>query len=346
MKQPSSIPIEAFLEQQKAGNPVIDVRSPAEFEAGHIPGGINIPLFSNEERAEVGTLYKQSGQESAILRGLEIIGPKMAGFVRQAKEIPFQDQLLVHCWRGGMRSGSFGWLLNTAGLPAVTLAGGYKSYRSELLAFFDTRFSLYILTGGTGSGKTELLHLLREKGEQVVDLEGLAHHKGSVFGGMGQQEQPSSEQFQNELYLQMKEMDLSRPIWLEDESISLGNVFIPHPLWNQLRRAPLIRTELSRPARVERLVREYGQFEPQELAAAIQKIGKRLGGQHAKAALEALEENNLEEVASILLTYYDKAYEIGISKRRELLQFEAEYDFFNPETITEEILQYVWKTSN
>lgn len=346
MKQPSSIPIEAFLEQQKAGNPIIDVRSPAEFEAGHIPGALNIPLFSNEERAEVGTLYKQSGQEPAILRGLEIIGPKMAGFVRRAKEIPFQDQLLVHCWRGGMRSGSFGWLLNTAGLQAVTLAGGYKSYRHELLTFFDTRFPLYILTGGTGSGKTELLHLLREKGEQVVDLEGLAHHKGSVFGGMGQQEQPPSEQFQNELFLQMKEMDLSRPIWLEDESISLGNVFIPHPLWNQLRRAPLIRTELSRPARVERLVKEYGQFDSKELAAAIQKIGKRLGGQHAKAALEALEKNNLEEVASILLTYYDKAYEIGISKRKELLQFEAEYEFFNPETITEEILQYVWKTSN
>jgi tRNA 2-selenouridine synthase len=141
-------------------------------------------------------------------------------------------------------------------------------------------------------------------------------------------------------------MDPTQPIWLEDESISLGNVFIPHPLWNQLRRAPLIRTELSRPARVERLLKEYGQFESQELAAAIQKIAKRLGGQHAKAALEALEENKLKEVASILLIYYDKAYEIGINKRKDLLQFEAEYEFFNPETITQDILQYVWKTSN
>ncbi len=346
MKQSTSIAIESFLKLQKEGNPVIDVRSPAEFEAGHIPGALNMPLFSNEERAEIGTLYKQSGQEPAILRGLEIVGPKMAGFVRQAKELPYQQQLLVHCWRGGMRSGSFGWLLNTAGLPAVTLAGGYKSYRSKLLAFFDTSFALYVLTGGTGSGKTELLHLLKEKGEQVVDLEGLAHHKGSVFGGMGQQEQPSSEQFQNELFLQMQEMDPTQPIWVEDESISLGNVFIPHPLWNQLRRAPLIRTELSRAARVERLVKEYGLFDTQALAAAIHKITKRLGGQHAKAALEALEENNLKEVASILLVYYDKAYEIGINKRKELLQFEAEYEFFNPETITQDILQYVWKTSN
>ena len=346
MKQSSSIAIEAFLKLQKKGNPIIDVRSPAEFADGHIPGAVNIPLFSNEERAEVGTLYKQSGQEAAILRGLEIVGPKMANFVRQAKTLPFQEQLLVHCWRGGMRSGSFGWLLQTAGLPAVTLAGGYKSYRRKLLDFFDTPFALYILTGGTGSGKTELLHLLKQKGEQVVDLEGLAYHKGSVFGGLGQPEQPSSEQFQNELFLQMQEMDPAQPIWLEDESISLGNVFIPHPLWNQLRRAPLIRTELSRPARIERLVKEYGQFPTQELTAAIQKIGKRLGGQHAKAALEALEKNKLEEVASILLTYYDKAYQIGINKRKELLQFEAEYQFFNPETITEDILQYVWKTSN
>ena len=346
MKQSPSIPIDAFLELQKVGSPVIDVRSPAEFEAGHIPGAINIPLFSNEERAEIGTLYKQQGQEAAILRGLEIVGPKMAGFARQAKTLPFQEQLLVHCWRGGMRSGSFGWLLNTAGLPAVTLSGGYKSYRHKLLEFFETPFHLYVLTGGTGSGKTELLHYLKQKGEQVVDLEGLAHHKGSVFGGMGQQEQPSSEQFQNELFLQMQEMDPAQPIWLEDESISLGNVFIPHPLWNQLRKAPLIRTELSRPARVERLVKEYGQFDTQELGAAIQKISKRLGGQHAKAALEALKETNLEKVASILLTYYDKTYAIGINKRKELLQFEAEYEFFNPETITEDILKHVWKTSN
>lgn len=345
MKKSPAIETADFLELQKAGNPIIDVRSPAEFVGGHIPGARNIPLFSNEERAEIGTLYKEQGQEAAVLRGLEIVGPKMAGFVREAKELPYKEQLLVHCWRGGMRSGSFGWLLNTAGLPAVILSGGYKSYRNHLLEFFGTSFSLLILTGGTGSGKTELLHHLREKGEQVVDLEGLAHHKGSVFGGMGQQEQPSSEQFQNELFLQMKEMDISRPVWLEDESISLGNVFIPHPLWNQLRRAPLIRVELALPARVERLVKEYGTIDREELAAGIEKINKRLGGQHAKAALEALQENNLAEVASILLTYYDKAYQRGIDKRQDLLRYQAEYDFFNPEVISEDILNHLWKTS-
>ncbi|WP_040664859.1 tRNA 2-selenouridine(34) synthase MnmH [Nafulsella turpanensis] len=346
MKKSPAIDITDFLELRKAGNPVIDVRSPAEFEAGHIPGACNIPLFSNKERAEIGTLYKQQGQEAAILRGLEIVGPKMADFVRQAKALPFKNQLLVHCWRGGMRSGSFGWLLNTAGLPAATLTGGYKSYRNHLLDFFGTAFSLLILTGGTGNGKTELLHHLQQKGEQVIDLEGLAHHKGSVFGGMGQQEQPSSEQFQNELFLQMKEMDISRPIWLEDESISLGNVFIPHPLWNQLRRAPLVRVELALPLRIERLVREYGNFPPQMLAEAIEKLGKRLGGQHAKAALEALQQNNLTEVAAILLVYYDKAYQQGIDKRKELLCYEAAYDFFDPEAISEDILKHVWKTSN
>ena len=346
MKKSPAIDITEFLELQKADNSIIDVRSPAEFEAGHIPGAHNIPLFSNEERAEIGTLYKQQGQQAATLRGLEIVGPKMAGFVRHAKEISFQEHLLVHCWRGGMRSGSFSWLLNMAGLPAVTLTGGYKCYRNHLLEFFGQPFSLLILTGGTGSGKTELLHHFRQKGEQVIDLEGLAHHKGSVFGGMGQQEQPSSEQFKNELFLQMKEMDISRPIWLEDESISLGNVFIPHPLWNQLRLAPLIRVELARPARVERLVREYGSIEREELAAGIEKISKRLGGQHAKAALEALQENNLAEVASTLLTYYDKAYQRGIDKRQDLLRYQAEYDFFNPEAISEDILNHLWKTSS
>lgn len=346
MKKSPSIDIEAFLALQQQGEPVIDVRSPAEFEAGHLPGATNIPLFSNEERAEIGTLYKQRGQQEAIERGLEIVGPKMAGFVRQAKALPRHEQLLVHCWRGGMRSGSFSWLLNTAGLPAVTLTGGYKSYRNHLLDFFGQPFSLYILTGGTGSGKTELLHEFKRKGEQVIDLEGLAHHKGSVFGWMGQPAQPSSEQFQNELYQQMRRLDRSRPIWLEDESISLGNVFIPHPLWNQLRQAPLFKIELSKSARVQRLVKEYGQFDPQMLAEAIHKLSKRLGGQHAKAALEALQDDRLDEVASLLLTYYDKAYEIGVSKRQELLQFTGTYDFFDPSTITQDILTYVWKTSN
>lgn len=325
---------------------MIDVRSPAEFAAGHIPGAVNIPLFSNEERAKVGTLYKQEGQESAILRGLEIVGPKMADFVRQAKALPYQDSLLVHCWRGGMRSGSFGWLLTTAGLPAATLTGGYKSFRNYLLDFFAQPFQLYVLTGYTGSGKTELLQELKRKGEQVVDLEGLARHKGSVFGGMGQMDQPTSEQFQNELFRQMQEMNPSRPIWLEDESISLGNVFIPLPFWHQLRKAPLLRIELGKEARVQRLVKEYGQFDPQMLEEAIGKLTKRLGGQHAKKALEALQENKLEEVAVILLTYYDKAYELGIEKRKELLQYTAAYDTFDSERITQDLLKHLWKTSD
>lgn len=346
MKKSPSIDIEAFLALQQQGEPVIDVRSPAEFEAGHLPGATNIPLFSNMERAEIGTLYKQQGQEAAIERGLEIVGPKMADFVRQAKTLARREQLLVHCWRGGMRSGSFAWLLNMAGLPAVTLMGGYKSYRTHLLEFFAEPFSLYVLTGGTGSGKTELLHEFRKIGEQVIDLEALAHHKGSVFGWMGQEAQPSSEQFQNELYQQMKAMDRSRPIWLEDESISLGNVFIPHPLWDQLRQAPLFRIEISKAARVQRLVKEYGQFNPKILAEAIHKLTKRLGGQHAKAALDALQEDRLDEVASILLTYYDKAYEIGVSKRQELLQFTGTYEIFDPSTITQDILHHAWKTSN
>ena len=343
-KIPAYEPTE-FLDLQKKGNPVIDVRSPAEFAAGHIPGAVNIPLFSNEERAEIGTLYKQQGQEVAVLRGLEIVGPKMAGFVRQAKALPYQDTLLVHCWRGGMRSGSFGWLLSTAGLPTAILTGGYKNFRNHLLDFFAQPFQLYVVTGYTGSGKTEILQELKRKGEQVIDLENLAQHKGSVFGGMGQSSQPTSEQFQNELFRQMQEMDRARPFWLEDESISLGNVFIPHPLWHQLRQAPLLRIELTKEIRVQRLVSEYGRFDRLGLEEAILKISKRLGGQHAKRALEALHENKLEEVAVILLTYYDKAYEQGIAKRKELLQFEGVYNSFDPEHITKDLLNYLWKTS-
>lgn len=310
-------------------NPVIDVRSPAEFEYGRIPGAMNMPLFENEERAEIGTLYKQKGKELAIKRGLEIVGPKMRRMVETAEALPYKEALLVHCWRGGMRSGSVAWLLETYGLPVLTLNGGYKSFRGHVLEQFEVPLRLMVITGPTGSGKTELLGALRESGEQVIDLEGLAHHKGSVFGELGQVAQPSSEHFQNGLFWELRNFDPARTIWLEDESIGIGKVMIPEPFWRQMGKSPRVHFRMDRNVRISRLVREYGSFPAEVLAAKINLLEKRLGGQHAKEAITALKDGNLAAVADKLLVYYDKAYSNALLHHQYELVAEINADHEN-----------------
>jgi tRNA 2-selenouridine synthase len=302
-----SLAIQDFL-QASAEIPVIDVRSPGEFLRGHIPGAHNIPLFNNEERALVGTKYKQVGKEEAVLLGLEIVGPKMASFVREAKAISKNGKVLVHCWRGGMRSGSFAWLLNTSGLQAITLKQGYKAYRRHVLKSFASPYTLIVLGGETGSGKTEILASLKERGEQVIDLEALAHHKGSAFGALGQQPQPGVEEFENILYTELRGMDTNRRIWVEDESKSIGRVFIPPDFWQQMKQAMMFRIALPKEARVERLLKEYGCFSTTDLEASVLRIQKRLGGLATRQCQDALKAGDLKTVAEITLTYYDKAY--------------------------------------
>lgn len=303
-----------FLEKA-ATLPVVDVRSPGEFLQGHIPGAVNIPLFSNDERAEVGTTYKQISQQDALLLGLEIVGPKMAGFVRKAKTLTPGDDILVHCWRGGMRSGSIGWLLETAGMHVNTLKGGYKAFRNEALESFSTPQKMVILGGETGSGKTEILHQLRELGEQIIDLEGLAHHKGSSYGALGQSAQPSTEHFENKLYMKWRALDPTRRVWVEDESRTVGRCLIPEEVWSQMQSAPVVVVDMDKDLRIERLVREYACFDIELLYEATNRIKKRLGGQHHKAAIEALDRQDFAKVAEITLTYYDKAYVHGLGER-------------------------------
>lgn len=323
------LPVHDFLEQAKT-LPIIDVRSPGEFAHAHIPGAVNIPLFDNDERAQIGTTYKQVGKDAAVLQGLDMVGPKMAGFVREAQQLnPAEKQVLVHCWRGGMRSGSMAWLLNTAGLKADTLTGGYKAYRTDVLTALAQPRNLLILGGKTGSGKTDILKQLAALGEQVIDLEGLAHHKGSSYGAIGQLPQPSSEQFENLIYEQWRQLDHddrsaarrigagppTRRIWLEDESRSIGRCFIPPPLWQQMRTAPVAFIDVPRDIRVERLVQEYTGIDQSLLIEATKRIERRLGGLAAKQALAALDRQDYATVANLTLVYYDKAYLHGLAER-------------------------------
>ena len=210
---------------------IIDVRSPKEFSQGHIPGAYNLPLFSNEERALVGTCYKQKGKEPAIKLGLEIVGPKMASFIEDARKISPNKQMLVHCWRGGMRSSSMAWLLELTGFDVSILKGGYKAYRNFALAIFNEDYKLKILGGKTGSGKTQLLHQMNKLGIQIIDLEAIAHHKGSAFGKIGHDAQPTSEQFENNLAMALQTLNAKKEIWLEDESKGIGKCFIPMNFW-------------------------------------------------------------------------------------------------------------------
>ncbi len=189
-----------FLEKGQ-NCPILDVRSPDEYNRGHIPGARSLPLFNNEERSAVGTLYLQKGSKEAMLKGLELVGPKMKEFVIQASGLSRDGELALYCWRGGMRSNSMAWLFNTSGIKSHTLDGGYKSWRRHIHGFFGQPVPNLVVIGGmTGTGKTEILEEIERKGGQVVHLERLARHKGSVFGHLGMPAQPSTEQFENELY--------------------------------------------------------------------------------------------------------------------------------------------------
>jgi len=309
-----SIEAREFL--QKAHEiPIIDVRSPAEWEKAHIPGSINIPLFSNEERAKVGTRYKQAGKEFAVELGLEIVGPKMLSFVRQAKAVAKNKQLLVHCWRGGMRSGSMAWLFETAGLQVTTLIGGYKAYRSCIREQFAQPANILVLGGYTGSGKTDILKEIESMGEQFLDIEAIAHHKGSAFGTIGQEPQLSNEQFENNLAEAWLAFDKSKRIWIEDESRTLGINGIPDLLFKQMREAPLLRVLIPKEARIKRLVTEYAIVEKDVLKGAVHKIERKLGGLRTKQCLQAIEEGDYAQVAGLTLDYYDKGYAFGNAKR-------------------------------
>src|SRR6185312_366447 len=295
--------------------PVADVRTPAEFEQGHIPGANNIPLFSNDERVTVGTTYKQQGRDQAVVLGFDLVGNKWSGFIGQALEIAPGKKIALHCWRGGMRSGAMAWALNLYGFDVFLLEGGYKSYRRWALVQFARRYNIYILGGLTGSGKTKVLHYLKQAGEQVINLEDLAQHQGSAFGSMNSLVQPTQEQFENNLSAQLNVLDKDKPVWMEDESITIGKRSIPNPLFHQMREARVVALKVPLEARIGFLVDEYGKLDKDFLKACTEKIWKRLGPEQTKNAVTAIGENRMADFIRTVLVYYDKTYRLGLSKR-------------------------------
>ena len=312
--------IDCFLDQGRTW-PILDVRTPAEFAQGHIPGAYNLPLFSNRERARVGVMYKHEGRHAAMLNGLDVIGPKMRRLVEEAERILERhaggksDGVLLHCWRGGMRSGSVAWLLEFFGHRVATLEGGYKAFRQHVLRAFAVPRNVTLLSGPTGSGKTDVLKALREQGEQTLDLEGLAHHKGSVFGGLGEPPQPSQEQFENRLATAWLSLDPARRVWIEDESRRIGYRLVPREIMDQMASAPVVCLDVPTDVRVARLVETYGGFSAERLADAAGVIRKRLGGLRTQQITEAIQEGDLAAACTLLLSYYDRTYAHAATRR-------------------------------
>ena len=312
------ISIELYT-QNTENHITLDVRSPLEFEHAHIPGAYSLPLFDNEQRAIVGTTYKKQSRENAIKIALPMFGDKMLGMVNQVEKWvnEYQEKhegkkpsIIVHCWRGGMRSAAVAWLLDLYGFKVTQLIGGYKAYRNWIIAHFDKQFDLKVIGGYTGSGKTEILHALKSKGENIIDLEGLANHKGSSFGAIGQATQPSQEMFENLLGLTLSKLSSSeKRIWIEDESQRIGTVMVPSPFFKLMRNSVCYFINIPFEKRLQFIVKQYGIFNKADLISATERIQKRLGGLETKNTIQYLEAGDIHAAFSILLKYYDKWYE-------------------------------------
>jgi len=313
---PKSLKPDAFLQ---APGTILDVRSPAEYAQGHIPGAVSFPLFNNEERALVGTCYKQKGKDEAVELGLGIAGPKLANFVAHAKMLVPDRQVRVHCWRGGMRSASVGWLLETAGFNVALLMDGYKGFRHWALSLFSVAQKIIVLGGMTGSGKTEILRALGNMGEQVLDLEALANHRGSSFGALGQLPQPTNEQFWNSVAMEWGKFDRSKLLWIEAESKRIGVCRIPQEIFAQMEMATIIEISRSRQERIAFLVEIYGEADINDLIAATKRIYRRLGGVRGKETINFMKEGNSTAASNLILHYYDKTYVYDLENRSGII---------------------------
>jgi len=340
----SRLNIEDFLVFAKS-NPVLDVRSPGEYDHAHIPGAFSFPIFNNEERKIIGTAYKQESREKAIKLGLDFFGKEMVRHVEEAEKIialrkRSSREIGVHCWRGGMRSSAMAWLLDLYGFKVHLLNGGYKAFRHWVLEQFEKEYKLFIVGGYSGGNKTGVLQELKNAREAIIDLEAIASHKGSAFGGLGMAPQPSQEQFDNLLALELHK-NFDKKIWMEAESQRLGNVNIPFVFYQKMRVQPTFFLDIPFEKRLSHILDHYGKFEKASLINGIMRIKKKLGGLETKTAVNALLEDDLRTCFSVLLKYYDKLYLKSTHSKeegeRELIYIENETT--DAKSITEKLIQ-------
>ena len=310
----TKVDIEFFLEQADH-IPTIDVRSPCEYAHAHFPNAQNLPLLNNEERAIVGTTYKHEGNQTAVLKGYELVGHKFADYIKQAIKIAPHKKINVYCWRGGLRSNIMAFLLHSAGFEVNLLQGGYKKYRHWVLETLEQPKQIKIVGGKTGSGKTYVLHQLKKLNQQVIDLEGLANHKGSAFGSLGQAPQPSVEMFENNLAMQWYNIDANAILWLENESRMIGSVRIPPKIFEAMRSATTYDIQISLGRRMQHIAKEYGEYDVKLLEECTRKLEKKLGNLRMQQAIDFLLAKDVNSWIFMLLEYYDSSYLFSKEKR-------------------------------
>ena len=321
--------------------PLIDVRSPNEYYKGHMPNSINIPLFDNDERAIIGTIYKKNGREIAVTQGLKFVERKIETLLNSIfncidyyknknRGDYIGDSLTrIYCARGGMRSLSIAWLLDKFNINSITLKGGYKTYRRFILQSFSINYKLIVIGGKTGTGKTKLLKLLEKNNLQTIDLEGFASHRGSTFGGLGMKKQPTNEHFENMIAEKLISFKKNDNIFIEAESANIGSCKLPHELFNQMKSSQRIEIIRSESNRIDELISTYSIFNQVELEESIIRIKKRLGPQRTKIAVNAIKEKKWDLVCRAVLEYYDKCYEyekMGKDNIKKLDLTDLEYD--------------------
>jgi tRNA 2-selenouridine synthase len=324
---------------------VIDVRSPGEHEAERIPNSVNVPLLSDVERAEVGTIYKEQGEMVARRHALKMISPKIPLFIERVDELrQHGNAVVIYCWRGGMRSESVASVLSIAGIDCFRLTGGYKAWRGQVVADFENDaypFQPAVLHGLTGVGKTEILAALATRGQQVLDLEAIANHRGSVFGGLGLGSQPTQKNFDAALWQHMRAIPPNSVVFLEAESRKVGSVRLPDCVLKRIEGDRSILVTGSVQKRAERIAADYlhpSRSPETELGrglALLDRLKERLGGKLVLQLKDLIAAGEILEAVKVLLVdYYDPLYSRQIERNAP---FELEVNGDDVEAAAEQI---------
>jgi len=291
----------------------IDVRSEEEYAQDHIPGAINLPVLNDAERCATGTAYHQLSHAEARQLGLEIISPKLPSLIAQLQEYAKDHQIILYCWRGGMRSAALAAVLDLMRVPVYRLNGGYKNYRSWVNQYWQRPLGspVWVLCGNTGVGKTLVLNELRKLGCQAVDLEGLAGHRGSAFGHVGLLPQPSQKTFESRLWQETQRLDPNKPLILECESKRIGKLLLPDVLHKGIVEGNKILLYDTIPHRVAKILNDYRPEESlQEIRESLFCLTQRLGKEKVNTMLSQIDARDFEPVVAALLTdYYDPLYQ-------------------------------------
>jgi tRNA 2-selenouridine synthase len=318
-------PIKKTSDWHGAYDAIIDVRSPSEYADDHIPGAINLPVLSDEERAEVGTIYKQSSPFAARKIGAALISRNIANHLdQQLGQYPSNWSPLIYCWRGGQRSGAMARIFSEIGWPVHILDGGYKTYRriikTTLTALANQLYPI-MLDGATGVGKTLIISALAKNNVQSIDLEALAVHRGSVLGAFPDQKQPSQRLFESKLYDALMQLDVRRPVIIEAESSKVGQIHIPDGLWKKMLSAQSITVTADIAARVNYILRDYHHIisDPSILSKLVHGMVRRHGHAITSEWSAMIEKENWKELVTHLIeNHYDPAYQSSARRRQRV----------------------------